>query len=290
MAPRQAASHRRGISTLRGINITKPSATRVYDWYLGGGHHWAIDRYFGRTALQAWPEAASVARQNRYWLGRVVHAALQAGITQFLDLGCGLPAAGSVPDLVAAHQPHPPARVLAVDCDPLVLAHSRTLLEARHATGWCGVAEADLREPTQVLSHPETRRLLDLSRPVCVLLGAVLHYIPGTEAVSTLLAGYRSRLPAGSWLALSHLTTDHTTPASRHALERFCASYTNTLNTPLSPRTRRDIQSWLPAASLLPPGLVAPPDWRPDTAARTSDATAAPPYAWCAVSRLPFQQ
>lgn len=227
-----------------------------------------------------------VAQHHRDWLSRVVRTALKSGITQFLDLGSGFPVPGSGQDMIATQPRQSAARVVAVDWDPLVVAHARTHLEDAQARSWCGIAEADLRHPAQVLSHPETGRLLDLSEPVCVLLGSVLHYVPGTATVPTLLAEYRSHLVPGSWIALSHLTSDHAPTSGRAAFQRFCTAYDTTLGKPLTPRTRHEISMWLSADTLLKPGLVAVPDWRPDTSPTTHDATTARPYGWCAVIRV----
>jgi O-methyltransferase involved in polyketide biosynthesis len=281
-----SGSPHRGSSTLRGINTSRPNAARVYDWYLGGGHHWAIDRYFGRHALEIWPAANTVAQHQRGWVSRVVRTALKSGIAQFLDLGSGFSTPGSVQNVIATQHRQPRARVVAVDWDPLVVAHVRTRLEQTQASDWSGIAEADLRNPAQVLAHPETTRLLDLSQPVCVLLGSVLHYVPGTATVPALLAEYRSHLVPGSWIALSHLTAEHASTSGQAAFQRFCAAYDTTLGGPLKPRTRHEIGTWLSADTLLAPGLVAVPDWRPDRTITAQGAATARPYAWCAVIRI----
>lgn len=266
-----------------GVDLTVPSAARVYDWYLGGEHHWEVDREFGEKAVQLWPQIRLVARHNRRWLGRVVRNALDSGIHQFLDLGSGLPTAGNIHDVVLEHDPECPARVAYADFEPVALAHSREILAERRLTGWCGVVEADMRRAREVLTHPEVHRLLDLSRPVCVLMVAVLHFV-GDEAPDV-LAEYRDQLAPGSWVALSHVTNEHASPADQESVERVRASYQNTAN-PLWVRERWEIESWFPAGSLFEPGIVALPDWRPDTETSTEDEHVRP-FAWCGAGEVP---
>lgn len=263
--------------------VALPSAARVYDYYLGGTHHWDIDREFGEKAIHLWPQVRAVAQHNRRWLGRVVRNALDSGVRQFLDLGSGLPTAGNIHDVVQEHRPGCPARVVYADFEPVALAHSRDILAERGVGGWCGVVGADIRRPHDVLQHPEVERLLDLSEPVCVLMVAVLHFV-GDE-VPQVLSTYRSNLAAGSWIALSHIAAENAGPQERQEIERFRASYENTSN-PLWVRTRREIESWFPAGTVLEPGVVPLPDWRPDMEESTEDS-AVRPFAWCGVGEVP---
>jgi O-methyltransferase involved in polyketide biosynthesis len=265
-----------------GVDTTLPSAARVYDWYLGGEHHWAADREFGAKAVEIWPAVPVVARHNRRWLGRVVRNALDAGIRQFLDLGSGLPTAGNIHDVVEQHAPGTDARVVYTDFEPVALAHSREILAERGVDDRCGVASADIRRPREVLTHPEVKRLLDLSEPVCVLMVAVLHFV-GEEAWQV-LSEYHDQFAEGSWLALSHISDELAGPDEKQAVERFRASYDGTTS-PLCVRNRAEIESWFPDGSLLPPGIVPIPDWRPDSP-RTAEDDTARRFAWCGVGEI----
>lgn len=266
----------------QGVDVTLPSAARVYDWYLGGEHHWEVDREFGQQAVRVWPHVPVVARHNRRWLGRVVRHALDAGVRQFLDLGSGLPTAGNIHDVIEQHQPGRAARVVYTDFEPVALTHSRDILARRGVGDWCGVVEADIRRPREVLTHPEVRRLLDLSEPVCALMVAVLHFV-GDEA-SQVLSEYRDQLADGSWIALSHISDERAGPTEQEAVERFRASYDGTEN-PLRVRGRAEIQSWFPAGALLDPGIVPLPDWRPDGGPSAEDEVARR-FAWCGVAEI----
>jgi hypothetical protein len=125
-----------------GVDIEKPSAARVYDWYLGGNHHWAVDREFGRRVEKLWPLIRPISRQNRAFMNRVVSAAMDAGVRQFVDLGSGVPTAGNVHEIVRDRLPSGErASVVYVDYEPVAAAHSRLILEREGATDWAGLVE-----------------------------------------------------------------------------------------------------------------------------------------------------
>ena len=188
----------------RGADLTRSSASRVYDYGLGGSHNFAADRDLAERFLAALPSARHVARLNRAFLRRAVHYCMRQGIDQFLDLGSGIPTVGNVHE--AAHQLDPRARVVYVDNEPVAVAHTRQLLrgDAR-----AEVVQADVRDPSAVLDSEAARRLLDFSRPVALLAVAALHYLGRDEDVPGLLARYRAELASGSLLAISHTTDEH---------------------------------------------------------------------------------
>lgn len=230
------------------VDLDKPSAARIYDWYLGGDSNYAVDREFGKKAVEKFPPIRPMARSNRNWLARVVRSALDAGITQFLDVGSGIPTVGNVHQMVADALGPGNGRVVYVDSEPVAAAHARLILEREGADGWAGVVQEDLRHPQAIVDNPTTQQLLDLSQPVCVLLVSVLHFIGGADNVPGVIAGYRDQLASGSWLALSHITVDDTRPSKPPSWKR-CARPTRTPKTPPGSATATKSPPGSPASS-----------------------------------------
>src|SRR4051795_4391533 len=131
------------------VDLSRPSAARVYDYYLGGSHNLEVDRRLAREAISLWPELPEIMQANRAFLRRAVRYLAGRGITQFLDIGSGIPTVGNVHQ--AAQQADPEARVVYVDSDPIAGAHSRAILAGDERTA---VVQADLREPDALLEHP----------------------------------------------------------------------------------------------------------------------------------------
>ena len=258
----------------KGVDTEKPSAARVYDWFLGGSHNWAVDREFGRRLESTWPMFRPVAQQNRAFMNRAVAAALEAGIRQFVDLGSGVPTVGNVHEIVRDRVGE--GRVVYVDYEPVAAAHSTLILEQEDVTDWAGLVQADIRDPDAVFAAEETRRLIDWSEPVCVLMIAVLHFVGPDDDPAGLVARYRKQLSPGSWLALTHATVaDDTPPARAEQARNFVAAYANSSN-PLWLRSDEDILPWFGDWPLLPPGISPLVDWRPDRKPDSLDAETRP--------------
>jgi SAM-dependent methyltransferase len=263
------------------VDTTKPNAARMYDWYLGGGHNFEVDRDFGRRVEAIWPNIKPVARHNRAFLQRVVRDSLDAGIRQFLDIGSGVPTAGNVHE-VCAHA-DPPAHVVYVDYEPVAFAAGQVLLEEQQAGDHATIIQEDLREPQAILDHPQTRRLLNFDEPVCLLTVALFHFVSDADRPTELLAAYRDRLAPGSRLALTHIACDEAPRAEREQVLAFCDAYKDTSN-PLYCRDRAEVTGLFDGWDLLDPGVVFIPDWRPDNPPDPSDT--ARPLAWCGVGEL----
>jgi O-methyltransferase involved in polyketide biosynthesis len=248
-----------------GIEIDKPAAARIYDWYLGGTHNWAVDREFGKRIVKLFPVMRHLARQNRDFLGRAVRAALDAGVRQFLDLGSGLPTMGNVHEIVRDRLPEGErAAVVYVDHDRVAAAHTTLLLERQEVTDWVGFVGTDLRRPDNVLDHPLVGQLLNFQEPVCVLMVAVLHFVRDEDRPGDIVAAYRERLAPGSLLVLSHTTVPtETNDEVTETADRIMSAYQDT-SLALWLRDRDEILSWFGDWPLLEPGLVHPPDWRPE--------------------------
>ena len=252
-----------------GIDTTVPTTARMYDFWLGGHDNFAADRAAALKVSEAAPEAQSMAVENRRFLRRAVrtwppmpgypvrravrYLAADAGITQFLDIGTGLPTQGNVHQVV--QDINPDARVVYVDNDPMVLAHSRALKTGGNTM----VIEADLREPEAILDHPGTRKLIDLSQPLAVLLVAVLHFISDDDNPSAIVATIRDAIPPGSYLVLSHVVGDILRESAASAAVHY-----KKVTSGATLRGQEEILQFFAGLELIEPGVVQVPYWRPD--------------------------
>lgn len=264
-----------------GVDTTKPNAARMYDWYLGGGHNFEVDREFGRRVEAIWPNIKPVAKHNRAFLQRVVRDSVEAGIRQFVDIGSGVPTAGNVHEITAAAEPV--AKVVYVDYEPVAFAAGQVLLEEQQAGERATVIQEDLREPDAILNHPETQRLINFDEPVCLLTVALFHFVSEADRPRELLARYREALAPGSRLALTHIACDEAEPEQREQVLNFCEAYKDTSN-PLYCRDRGQVAEFFDGWELLDPGIVFLPDWRPFSPPDPADT--ARKLAWCGVGEL----
>lgn len=236
------------------IDIERPSAARMYDFFLGGSNNFAADRRLAQEYLQVLPDMPAIARAQRAVLHRAVRYLTAAGVDQFLDLGSGMPTVGNVHEI--AQQVNPQARVVYVDVDPVAAAHGRALLGR---TPYTGVVLADLRDPSYVLKHPVTTDLLDFSRPIGLLMIAVLHFLPDRDDPAAVVSRYREATAPGSALAITHATSDYHPEMAKRA-EAVYRKASHQMNY----RSRREIEALLSGYDLVEPGLVDMIHWRPD--------------------------
>jgi len=242
----------------QGIDISVPSVSRMYDFYLGGSHNFEVDREAARKAMEFLPGLPKIMQANRAFMRRAVRYAVAAGIDQFLDIGSGIPTFGNVHEVAQAADPR--AKVAYVDHDPVAVAHSQAVLEGNdHAV----VAAADLRRPKEILANPEVTGLLDLDRPVALLLVAVLHFIEDADDPRGAVAELREALAPGSLIVLTHASYEGI-PLSREEADGTVGVYRNIRN-PLIMRTREEIGAFFEGYEMAEPGLVSMPEWRPDT-------------------------
>jgi len=237
-----------------GIDLDRPSAARVYDFYLGGFHNFAADREMGRRAIEMWPELPEIMKANRAFLRRAVRCLAAAGVRQFLDIGSGIPTVGNVHEV--ARQAAPDARVVYVDNDPVAVEHSRAILTG---AGQTAVVQADLREPESVLADPGLTGLLDPGQPVAVLMVAVLHFVSDDADPRGIIGQYRDAAAPGSYLVVSHASSD----GQPTLTESHKVLYQRTA-TPMTMRTKAQIAELFDGFELVEPGLVYLPLWRPD--------------------------
>jgi hypothetical protein len=243
------------------IDSTKPNVARIYDYLLGGKDNFAVDREAAKQLLEVTPHMASIVRDNRAFIGRAVrYLTAEVGIRQFLDLGGGLPTQTNVHDM--AQQIAPGTRVVYVDNDPVVWSHGQALLaDGNHVT----MVFADLREPTAVLEHPDLLALLDLTQPVAVLCGSVLHFVPDADDPHRIIAEYRDRIASGSYLVISHGTTGNADNDPTDTVGGVTSVYRQA-SAQLHVRSEQEIRRFFQGFELIDPGVVWLTEWRPTAA------------------------
>ncbi|WP_041253782.1 SAM-dependent methyltransferase [Frankia sp. EAN1pec] len=238
------------------LRMDRPTPARMYDYFLGGKDNFEVDREAAAAVDAALGKTVTfdIVWENRRFLQRATRWLANAGIGQFLDIGTGLPTQGNVHEI--AQQVNPDAHVVYVDNDPIVLAHGRALLATNKTTT---IITADAREPAGILAHPDTNALIDFSRPVAVLAVALFHFITDEENPAGLLAEFMDAVPSGSYLVLSHLTTDGP-PAE--GVARTEAAYEKATS-PIVFRPRIAIENFFSGLDLVEPGIVRPWQWHP---------------------------
>ncbi|MEU4244261.1 SAM-dependent methyltransferase [Actinoplanes sp. NPDC026619] len=267
------------------IDTSTAHPARRYDYWLGGKDNFEADRESGRKLLAVNPNIAVAVRQNRYFLRRVVGVlAAEHGITQFLDIGTGIPTSPNLHEV--AQSINPAARIVYVDNDPVVMVHARALLTSSEE-GKTAYIEADLLDPDRILADPALRATLDLNQPVALTCIAVLHFLPDDIAVLAALRTLLQALPSGSIFALSHGTLDHLPPHQREAMQKELGNVSAHGTT--RPRSKQEITVLIAGLGLdlLEPGIVSVIDWRPEVDPVPGGATAEQALCWAAVARRP---
>ncbi|MCP3801138.1 SAM-dependent methyltransferase [Allokutzneria sp. A3M-2-11 16] len=235
------------------VDINKPSVARIYDYFLGGGHSFAVDREFAEKALLVHPHAPEMARLNRAFLRRAVVFMVHRGIRQFLDLGSGIPTVGNVHEIAQSRARA--SRVVYVDKEDVAVAHTRLMLEHNwRAT----MVHSDATRVDDVLNAPETRQLLDFDRPIGLLALTLFHYVP--DDPFAVAERYRDALAPGSCLAISHLCSDLMSDAENDRLVGLVGKTRDSLY----PRGSADVARLFGDFDLVAPGLVTASRWRPD--------------------------
>ena len=265
--------------TRAGIDSTRPNVARIYDYLLGGIESYAADREKAADLLRICPSLGIVALENRFLLARAVAWAAGQGMTQFIDLGAGMPVlkarAGVLEEIhVTAQAASPSARVAYVDNDPLILARSRVF---RARASGVAVSAADLTDPESVLADLDLRAVIDLARPACFIFGLVLGLIPATNA-RDVVAGYLRRAAPGSYVVISSVRCDDEALWAKLSEGYTAADVYN--------HTPAEIEGCLDGLETVSLGVVPAHGWR----AGTHDASAAPPgpvYVLAGVARKP---
>jgi hypothetical protein len=263
-------------------NTSVAHSARIWDYWLGGKDNFSADRVAGDAVLEAAPYVRDIARADRAFLGCVVnHLTRDLGVRQFLDIGAGLPAAGSTHEV--AQKAAPESRIAYVDNDPIVLAHFRALLTGT-PEGITACIDADARDTGKILTL--AAKTLDFSQPVAVMLLGILLLIPDADAPWAITARLMDALPAGSYLAVSHGASDIRTESGAAASSRY------NQHTPTSMRLRSaaEFSRFFGGLELIEPGVMPVNHWQPGPPPDTQKEEALPAYAALARKPRPASQ
>ncbi|HEY0934899.1 MAG TPA: SAM-dependent methyltransferase [Trebonia sp.] len=265
-----------------GLDVTRPSPARIYDYMLRGNHHFEADAAAAQRILGVVPEIRDCAWSNRGFHQRAAAWIARQGVKQFLDIGSGLPTVGNTHEVVT--KIHPDARVVYVDNDPMVKLHAQGILDAG---GQVSVLCADLRDPDSILSDPAVRELIDPAEPTGLLMTAVLMFVADADDPWSLVSRYQGAVRSGSYLALSHLTDDAKPPVAVDGFRRVFDRATEQMHF----RSKPQIERFFDGLELVPPYDGAVPAvtysglWgAEDVQLADSDGSR---WLYCAVARIP---
>ncbi|MFD6355822.1 SAM-dependent methyltransferase [Nocardia tengchongensis] len=239
-----------------GVDMNRPSPARMYDALLGGSHNFEVDRQAAEAGKALVPDLPRLALSNRAFLRRAVRFLVDQGVRQFLDIGSGIPTAGNVHEVAQAIDPE--CRVLYADIDPVAVAHARAILRGNDRAA---AIEADLREPAALLAQARETGIIDFDQPVGILLIAVLHLMGDEYAPAEKVAALHAAAPAGSYVAISHLTSATRPDDAAKLVENS----RDVSRIGLRFRTRDEITALFGAWQLIEPGVVELPLWRPES-------------------------
>ena len=252
------------------LDISEAHPARVYDFLLGGKDNFAADRAAAEAIIEISPVVFACVRANRAFLRRAVeYLAREAGIRQFLDIGTGLPTAQNTHQV--AQQIAPDSRVVYVDNDPIVLSHARALLIST-PEGACDYIDADLRDTGMILDR--AAQTLDFSKPVAVMVLCTMQYVADADEPHAIIARLMDAVPSGSFLTMSDTTRDIDTQAMTAGAQRYNAKLGTAVFTP---RTGVEYARFFDGLTLVEPGLVPMPQWRPGAGTDTTEVI--PMYA-----------
>lgn len=235
------------------IDTSRPHPARMYDYYLGGKDNYEIDREAAERIIEQSPDILASARANRAFLLRAVRTVVSGGVRQIIDIGTGIPTSPNTHEV--AREIAPDTRVVYIDNDPIVAAHADAKLTSTPGTHF---AAADARRPADILAHPAVRDGIDFTEPVALLLVAVLHFVSDPEDPAGIIAALTERMVPGSHLVISHGTLDF------HGPDRVADEVYRKSTAELSLRRHAEIVPFFDGFTMLDPGLVRAPLWRPD--------------------------
>ncbi len=233
-----------------------PHSARMYDYFLGGKDNFAVDREAAERVLTAFPTMRTAVRANRTFMHRATRALARRGLSQWLDIGTGIPTSPNLHEVAQAVEPR--VRVVYADNDPVVLAHSRALMTST-PQGRTAYVHGDVRDPASILTTPQVAETLDLTRPVVLSMVALLHFVPDLDDARAIVEHLLDPLPAGSALVLSHATAELDPPGASKVEEIY-----NQAGTSLRLRSRAEFATLFEGLDLLDPGIVPAHRWHPD--------------------------
>jgi SAM-dependent methyltransferase len=240
-----------------------PSVARICDYLVGGSHNTPADRAAAQALIALDPNAVSIMRSQRAFLGRAVRFLVGAGIRQFLDIGSGIPTQQNVHEVAQAEAPG--VRMVYVDIDPATVAEGNTILAGNHDAV---VIQGDLTRPAEILR--DAAGLIDLARPTGLVLSSILHFFPDSADPQCLVASLRDGLVSGSYLVVSHASREGRPADMADALE---SAYDSHVATRPVMRTAAEVARFFDGLKLVPPGVVPTPLWRPDSPEEMADVS-----------------
>ena len=247
---------------------TVASASRVYDFFLGGDDHYDVDRVAASFILRAFPWTGVLAKHNRHFVQRAVRYMSDEGIDQFLDLGSGLPTMGHVHEIV--HADNPAARVVYSDYERYAVDKGRQILaDNPNATE----IFADFMRPDTILNNDEVREMLDFAKPIGLLMASILHFIGPEAGPYRIVEKFKAAMAPGSIFALSHGSWDGMTDELRLKMSDMQRAYNLNVAENTVTRSLSEISTFFHQWDIIEPGLVLMPDWRPDTPNYTPSPT-----------------
>ena len=272
---RRAATAEQLRNVARSIDPSVAHIARIQDYWLGGKDHFEADRIAGDEAIAQLPDMVASVRNTRAFLGRTVRfLARERGIRQFLDVGTGIPTAANTHEV--AQRVAPDSRIVYVDNDPMVLAHARALLTST-AEGKCSYIDADIRDPDKILA--DAGEVIDFTRPVAVVLMAVLQFVPDADDPYGLVRRLMAAMPDGSYLVISHPAAD----IQAAAMAGMATRLNKLMAQQVKPRSKAEVTAFFDGLDLVEPGVIRCPEWRPD---RPEDA-AGKSTMWGGVAEKP---
>ncbi|MFD5895630.1 SAM-dependent methyltransferase [Streptomyces sp. NPDC060366] len=264
------------------LKLDQAHSARMYDYYLGGTTNFPADREAAGKALAAFPSLLATARINRRFMRRATRFLAQEGMTQFFDIGTGIPTSPNLHEV--AQEVTPAARVVYTDNDPIVLAHARALLHS-HSEGHTSYAHADVTDPAALLATPEIAATLDFERPIALSLNALLHFVTDDRVeggAHGIVEHLKAALPSGSTLTITHVTPDF----DPEGIARLTGAY-RAAGTPGQARPHAEIARLFDGWELLAPGVVPTQRWRPTEGDQAENVTDAEAACYAGIARKP---
>jgi hypothetical protein len=264
-----------GSVNLPGLDVGVANAARMWNYWIGGKDHFRADRAAGDQVLEAMPALPYIARTLRRFLTTTVDELTAAGVRQFLDIGTGLPTADNTHDV--AQRGAPESRIVYVDHDPVVIRHAQALLTSSPA-GKTDYIHADLRDWATISAGAQ--RTLDFSRPVAVILIAVLHFILDAEDPHELISRMMADLAPGSYLVIAHAASD----IEADTAAAMARSYNATSALTITPRDRATVTRFFDGMEMTGPGLIPLAQlWGPSPGAAAGRGLS----CYCGIARKP---
>jgi O-methyltransferase involved in polyketide biosynthesis len=253
-----------------------PHTARIWNYWLGGKDHFAVDRAVGDQVERHLPDIVTSARADRAFLQRAVrHLVGDLGARQFLDIGAGLPTADNTHEVAQSIAPE--CRIVYCDNDPLVLAHARALLTST-PEGATDYIDADIRDTENIIEA--ARRTLDIDQPIAVMLLGVLNFIGDDDEAAGVVRRLAAAVPSGSYVAVAHPTLEIKPEESAAAAKQW----NKTATPPITLRYKAEMLRWFEGLDLIEPGVVTCTKWRPEPDDPTADTDV---YQFCGVARKP---